>query len=117
MPRSARAPLGTVVAILVAAALADSAAAAGRIASINPTVADRGGTVSIAGNGFGGPNVRITVGGEPAALVSATGSRATFRVPPLGPVGDVEVVARNPGGHVGRIGLTVRFDGNTVPVA
>ena len=117
MPRPARALLGTVVAILVAAALADSAAAGGRIASIDPTVAARGGTVSITGNGFGGPNVRITVGGEPAALVSATGSRATFRVPTLGPVGDVEVVARNPGGHVGRIGLTIRFDGNAVPVA
>ena len=118
MPGSARArALGTLVAILGAAAAADSAAAAGRIDSISPHVADRGGTVSISGYGFGGRNVRITVGGEPAALVSATGSRASFRVPPLGPVGDVEVVARNPGGRVGRIGLTVRFDGRTVAVA
>ena len=118
MPGSARTRvLGMLVALLGAAALADSAAAAGRIASISPTVADRGGTVSITGNGFGGPNVRITVGGEPAALVSASGSKASFRVPPLAPVGDVEVLATNPGGHVGRIGLTVRFDGNTVPVA
>jgi len=47
MPRSARTGvLGMLVAILVAAALADSAAAAGRIGSIGPAVAERGGTVS-----------------------------------------------------------------------
>ncbi len=46
-------------------------------------------------------------------LLSATGNQASFRVPALGAVGDVTVVARNPGGHVGRIGLSVRFDGRT----
>ena len=38
-------------------------------------------------------------------------------MPALGPVGEVVVEARNPGGHVGRIGLTVRFDGHTAAVA
>jgi hypothetical protein len=99
-----------------AAAKTDFSQAVG-ISSISPAVADRGGTVSITGNGFGGRNVRITVGGDPVELVSATGSRASFRVPALGAVGKVVVEARNPGGHVGRIGLTVRFDGNTVAVA
>jgi hypothetical protein len=55
----------------------------------------------------------VTVGGDQVELVSATGSRASFRVPGLGAVGDVVVEARDPGEHVGRIGLSVRFDGRT----
>ncbi|MGH3070766.1 MAG: IPT/TIG domain-containing protein [Gaiellaceae bacterium] len=87
-----------------------------RITSVSPTVADRGELVTITGGGFGAGNLDVTVGGDPVELVSATGSRASFRVPGLGRVGEVEVVARNPGGHVGRIGLTVRFDGETEAV-
>src|SRR5688500_16459435 len=118
MRRSARTRmLGVLVAALGATVLADSAAAAVRISAISPAVADRGGTVSITGSGFGGPNVSITVGGAPVEVVTATGSRASFRVPALAPVGDVTVAARNPGGQVGRIGLTVRFDGHTAAVA
>jgi hypothetical protein len=67
-------------AALGGAALAGPAAtspAAVGIGSISPAVADRGGTVSITGNDFGGPNVKITVGGDPVELLSATGSRAT----------------------------------------
>jgi hypothetical protein len=105
------------VAALGATVLTDSAAAAVRISSISPAVADRGGTVSITGSGFGGPNVSITIDGAPVEVVTATGSRASFRVPALAPVGDVTVAARNPGGQVGRIGLTVRFDGQTAAVA
>src|SRR5688500_16212872 len=118
MRRTARAGvLGVLAAILGAAFLAESTAAATAasravgISSISPAVADRGGIVSITGNGFGGPNVRITLAGDPVELLSATGSRVSFRVPALGAVGDVTVEARNPGGQVGRIGLTVRFDG------
>ncbi|HEX4930096.1 MAG TPA: IPT/TIG domain-containing protein, partial [Gaiellaceae bacterium] len=88
-----------------------------RVDAIAPVVADRGELVTIVGGGFGARNLAVTVGGEPVELVAVTGSRASFRVPPLGPVGEVVVTARNPGGHVGRIGLTVRFDGNTVAVA
>ena len=94
-----------------AAARVDSPRAVG-ISSIAPAVADRGGTVTITGNGFGGPNVQITVGGVRAHLISATGNRATFRVPPLAGPGDVLVRATNPGGQTATIGLGVRFDGN-----
>jgi hypothetical protein len=40
----------------------------------------------------------VTVGGDQVELVSATGSRASFRVPGLGAVGDVTVVARTRAG-------------------
>lgn len=88
-----------------------------RVTGISPAVADRGELVTISGGGFGARNLEVTVGGDPVELVSATGSKASFRVPRLGAVGSVEVVARNPGGITGRIGLRVRFDGNTVAVA
>ena len=87
------------------------APAAPALTSITPAVADRGDLVTITGGGFGALNLHVTVGGDPVELISATGSRASFRVPALGAVGNVTVVARNPGGLVGRIGLIVRFDG------
>lgn len=87
------------------------------VTSITPAVADRGELVTIAGEGFGADNLRVTLGGDPVALLSATGSRATFRVPRLSPVGEVTVAARNPGGHHGAIRLTIRFDGVTEAVA
>jgi len=88
-----------------------------RLDAIVPAVADRGELVTIHGGGFGAKNLEVTVGGDPVSLVTATGSRASFRVPALGAVGEVLVAARNPGGHIGRIALAVRFDGNTVAVA
>lgn len=88
-----------------------------RVTGISPAVADRGELVTITGGGFGARNLEVTVGGDAVPLVAATGSRASFLVPRLGAVGDVVVVARNPGGITGRIGLRVRFDGNTVAVA
>jgi len=100
----------------LSAAPAHAASAPLRVTSISPAVADRGELVTIAGGGFGARNLEVTVAGEPVALVSATGSRASFRVPPLAAFGDVVVEARNPGGHIGRIGLTVRFDGRTTAI-
>ena len=108
------------VVILAALATAQSAWAAPaplRVTGISPQVADRGELVTITGDGFGAHNLAVTVEGERVPLVSATGTRASFRVPALGAVGDVSVEARNPGGPVGRIGLTVRFDGHTAAVA
>jgi hypothetical protein len=106
-----------ILAALATALSAWAAPAPLRVTGISPQVADRGELVTIAGSGFGAQNLEVTVGGDPVELVSATGSRASFRVPALGPVGEVVVEARNPGGHVGRIGLNVRFDGHTVAVA
>jgi hypothetical protein len=83
------------------------------IRSITPSIADRGALAELTGNGLGGPNVRIDVGGAPAHVVSATGSKATFRVPALAGPGRVVVRATNPGGRAGEIPLTVRFDGST----
>ena len=124
MRRSGVTHLAAVLSGIVAAAVlagpaapkTDSGQAVG-ISSITPAVADRGGTVTITGNGFGAQNLQVTVGGIVAELLSATGSEASFRVPALAGPGRVLVGATNPGGHVGEIGLTVRFDGNTVAVA
>jgi hypothetical protein len=108
------------LALAVGAVVAGGPATAGsaplHVTGISPAVADRGDLVTVAGAGFGAGNLELTVGGERVELVSATGSRASFRVPALGPVGDVIVEARNPGGHAGRIGLHVRFDGKTEAV-
>lgn len=108
-----------IVLVLAALAIAPSASAEPaplQVSGIRPAVADRGELVTISGGGFGARNLEVTVGGERVELVSATGSTASFRVPRLGAVGDVVVEARNPGGITGRIGLRVRFDGNTVAV-
>ena len=94
------------------AALVLAFAQAGTITGISPAVADRGSLVTITGEGFGGPNVNITVGGRPVSVVSATGSKATFRVPALAGPGRTIVRATNPGGHTGTIGLDVNFDGH-----
>jgi IPT/TIG domain-containing protein len=109
--------LVVVLAALVSAQSGWAAPAPLRVTSISPAVADRGGLVTIAGGGFGARNLEVSVGGEPVELVTATGNTASFRVPALGPVGEVVVEARNPGEHAGRIGLTVRFDGHTAAVA
>ena len=81
------------------------------LTSIAPAMAQRGELVTVKGHGFGGPNVKVTVGGEAVTVVEATGTQASFRVPSLGPVGQVTVRVTNPGGHTGEIGLTVLFDG------
>src|SRR5215218_5887000 len=84
------------------------------ITSISPSIADRGGLAEVTGNGFGGPNVTISVDGAPAQVVSATGSKATFRVPALAGPGRVLVRATNPGGRTGEIEEAIHFDGNAL---
>jgi hypothetical protein len=87
----------------VLALAAGARAQTGSIASIAPASASYGQSVTITGNGFGGPNVEIRVGGVRAPVVSATGSRATFRVPAGVPIGPTTVTATNPGGRTGAI--------------
>src|SRR5947209_150921 len=72
---------------------------AAAITGVDPVVAERGGTVTITGRGFGGPNVKITVGGIAAHVLAATGSTATFVVPALAGPGTTTVRATNPGGQ------------------
>jgi IPT/TIG domain-containing protein len=86
------------------------------IASISPAQGFRGDTVAITGNGFGGPNVRVTVGGVAAQVLSATGSSVSFVVPAGAPLGQTRVRATNPGGQFGEIAFTVLFDGKVTPV-
>jgi hypothetical protein len=110
----------SVLGLTVLATWAQAAAAAPaplQLSGISPAVADRGGLVTITGNGFGAQNVKISVDGRPADVVSATGSKATFRVPALAGPGDTIVKATNPGGHSGTIALRVRFDGKVAVVA
>jgi hypothetical protein len=81
--------LSLVFGAAVAGGPAATAPAPLRVTSISPAVADRGELVTITGEGFGARNLEVTVGGDPVELVSATGSRASFRVPLLGAVGEV----------------------------
>jgi hypothetical protein len=77
------------------------------ITSISPVAAHHGDTVTISGNGFGGPNVKVTVGGVVAQVLSATGASAKFVVPATAPFGQTTVRTTNPGGQFGEIGFEV----------
>ena len=103
-------PLVVVLAALATAQSAWAAPAPLRVTSISPQVAERGELVTIRGGGFGA-HTAVTLAASRWSCLGAGSEPASFRVPALGAVGDVAVEARNPGGHVGRIGLTVRFDG------
>jgi hypothetical protein len=87
-----------------------------RVDSISPTAAHRGEQVTVKGENFGGPNVRIAVSGVPAPLVSATGSVASFRVPASAPFGRDTVRVMEPGGTSATIGLEVDYDGKATIV-
>jgi hypothetical protein len=83
------------------------AAQAGRIDKITPAAARLGERVIIRDNGFGARNVRITVGGISARVVSANGNQVTFLVPDGVAPGATRVTATNPGGKTGSIGFQV----------
>src|SRR5438876_94388 len=83
-------------------------AAACHISSIIPACAAVGDTVTLTGNGFGAPNVRVTVGGVTAQVVSASGNKVTFLVPAAVPAGVTTVTATNPGGQTGSIAMRVQ---------
>src|SRR4051794_25591931 len=87
-----------------------------RIDSIIPSTAARGELVTVVGAGLGAANLAVTIGGDAVALVAATGTRASFRVPGLARPGRVAVTAQNPGGHERTIALNVAFDGRTAAV-
>ena len=76
---------------------APAVAAAGQIKEVTPAAARRGEPVTIKGNGFGAKNVRVTVGGVPAQVLTATGNQATFLVPPAAVPGLTQVTATTPG--------------------
>ncbi len=80
---------------------------AARIDRITPAASRKGEQVTITGIGFGAGNVRITVGGVSAQVLTATGNRVTFLVPMTGLTpGATRVIATNPGGQTGSIGFT-----------
>jgi hypothetical protein len=89
---------------------------AGSIDTISPAAARPGDSVTITGRGFGAINVRITVGGVPADVVAATGSRVTFRVPEGVAQGATTVTAINPGGQSGSIAFQI-IEGVLLPGA
>jgi len=80
---------------------------AGSIDTIAPAAARPGEPVTITGRGFGAFNVRVTVGGVPAEVVAANGTRVTFHVPIGVPHGATTVTATNPGGQSGAIAFQI----------
>jgi len=104
--RSLRIWLAVVVSALAWLAGGPSFAAPG-ISSIAPAEARPDDIVTINGNGFGGPNVKVTVGGVQAKVVTATGNKVTFTVPRGLYPGPTTVTAANPGGNGGAIGFRV----------
>lgn len=89
---------------------------AARIDNISPSAARPGDQVTIRGNGFGGRNVAISVGGVAAHVLEAKGNTATFFVPAAASPGPTLVTATNPGGHSGSIAFTVQplFAGSVI---
>ncbi|MFO1306218.1 MAG: IPT/TIG domain-containing protein [Burkholderiales bacterium] len=118
MKAAARAFVGYIACMLalLSAQQSSMASSAGRIDSISPAEARPDEIVTITGNGFGGQNVRIAVGGVPATVVSATGSSARFKVPRAVPIGPTTVTATNPGGQGGSIAFRMLL-GFTVDAA
>src|SRR5439155_26166535 len=86
-------------------------AAACHISSILPACAPVGDTVTLTGNGFGAANIKVTVGGVTAQVVSANGKKVTFRVPAAVPSGLTTVTATNPGEQTDSIALRVKGPG------
>ncbi len=84
-------------------------AAASQIKGITPSCAAVGDPITITGNGFGGQNVTVKVGGVPAQVLSATGNRVTFTVPAEVSGGVTVVTATNPGGQTGGIAFRVKM--------
>jgi IPT/TIG domain-containing protein len=80
---------------------------AARIDTVTPVSGRVGDEVTIEGNGFGAINVHVTVGGIDAQIVAANGHNVTFRVPEGVEPGATEIVAINPGKHIGRAAFTV----------
>lgn len=100
--------------VLCAFGIVAPAAARGNsvgITGISPAKGFRGDEVTLAGNGFGADNVRVTVGGVAAPVLAATGHSIRFTVPRRAPLGDTVVRITNPGGQTAEIGFRVRFDG------
>src|SRR5687768_7408488 len=86
-----------------------------RIDTIDPNAAAAGARVTVTGSGFGARNAVITVGGVRAVIVSATGNKITFLVPPGPAPGPAAVTVTNPGGHVGSINFTVSAPQSACP--
>ena len=88
------------------------------LTTIAPASGSYGESVTVTGAGFGGPGMQVRVGGVSAPVVSATGSRVTFRVPLGVPIGPTTVTVTNPGGRSasapfevsGRVSLTFDED-------
>ena len=91
--------LTVLVSLLTTASPSSAAATAAYIATIAPAVASYGESVSATGIGFGGPGVIIRVDGVVAPVVSATGTRVTFRVPMVSLPARSSSRPRIPGAH------------------
>ena len=86
------------------------------ITAVSPDRGARGSTVTVTGRDFGGPRTRVWVGGVKAALVSSTGARATFIVPPTAPFGPTTIRVVNPSGQFDTAAFTVDRNDQVQPV-
>jgi hypothetical protein len=99
--RCARPSLAVAGSLLIAMLMASPASAArkNRIESITPACAAPGAAVTITGHRFGAKNIRVAVGGAPAAVQQATGHSATFLVPATAPPGATTVTLTHKSGR------------------
>jgi hypothetical protein len=108
--------VGAVLLSIIVGTHVSVAQQAARIDTVSPAQAAAGQIVTITGGGFGGRNVRITVGATAADVVSATGSRVSFVVPGGVACGPTVIRATNPGGHSGQIAFSACALVNLAPV-
>lgn len=89
-----------------------------RVTSVSPsTGALTGGTqLTISGSGFA-PGATVTVGGQPAATVSAVSPTQIIVSTPPGPSGHAVVLVTNPGGAISGLASAFSYSANPQPQA
>ena len=89
-----------------------------KVTSISPSTGVLGGgtTLTIAGTGFA-PGATVTIGGQPAATVSAVSPTQIVVSTPPGPAGAAVVLVTNPGGAISGLASGFAYSSNPEPQA
>ncbi len=87
-----------------------------RVTSISPSTGALigGTTLTLTGTGFA-PGATVTVGGQPAATVSAVSPTQIIVTTPPGPAGNATVLVTNPGGAISGLASGFAYSANPQP--